>query len=133
MFASSLASRGISFATIKVYLSGVQHQNVLFGFPGRIADMPRLYELLRGIRRSQGNSLRRVQRSRFTVPHLFMLMSFLSASRLSAHDRAMLKAATLLPFLVCFEYQSSPVPLGGGLILYFTWPRLTYPSIPKAP
>lgn len=98
LYASSLANRGISSNTIKVYLAGIQHQNILLGFPDRISGMSRLYEILRGIRRSQGSSRRRPPRSPITVRHLFSLLAFLASSKFSYHDRAALTSAVLLPF-----------------------------------
>jgi len=60
LYASSLANREISFNTIKIYLAGIQLQSIMLGFSVRFSNMARLYELLRGIRRTQGNSLRHI-------------------------------------------------------------------------
>ena len=54
LFVTSLAKR-VAYSTIKVYLCGVQYENLVCGFNNKISQKPRLYYVLRGIRRTQGS------------------------------------------------------------------------------
>jgi len=77
LYVSSLANRRITFNTIKVYLAAVQYQNMMLGYPERLTNMSRLYELVRGVRRTQGNTLRRPARQPITCLQLSVMIQFL--------------------------------------------------------
>ena len=98
LFAVASASRNLSYRSIKVYTFGIQYHSLLHGFPIRISAMRYLYYVLRGIRRIQGNSLTRQPRSPITVSHLWIMLSFLSSSKFSPHDKAMWHCAIVTAF-----------------------------------
>jgi len=70
-------------------------------FPWSI-NPDQFYELfryvLRGIRRIQGNTLRRPPRNSITVSHLLSMLGFLSSSSFSAHDKAMWHSVIVTAF-----------------------------------
>ena len=60
-YVTSLAQR-LAYASIKVYLSGVQYYGSIMGHQNHIHSMSQLYYVLRGIRRVQGTSRHRARR-----------------------------------------------------------------------
>ena len=107
-FVVSVANR-LAFKTIKVYLSGLQFFSILIGSNIRIASFPRLYYVLRGIRRLQGDRFRRPRRLPITFQHLLVLSHRISCQRYSAFESLMLRSACALAFfglLRCSEYTS---------------------------
>ena len=87
-----------------MYLAGIQFFSHLWGFPGEISKMKRLFYVLRGIRRVQGSSYRRP----FTLDHLMYFLSF-TAARFNTSDHLMLRAVACVAFfglLRSAEYTS---------------------------
>ena len=76
-FFTHAALRSISHKSLTVYLSGLGYHSEIRGQPFCLADMHSLYRLMRGIRRTQGNSLTRVKRCPITINHMFLLQSYL--------------------------------------------------------
>lgn len=110
-FVTALARR-LSYRTIKVYLSGIQYHSVRHGYQSNIAAMDQLYYLLRGIRRSQGNSHMRPRRAPITISNMYSLLNFIRASQYHPTDQLMLRSAVTLAFfglLRSAEY-TSPSP-----------------------
>ena len=70
------AIRKISHRSLSVYLSALLHHARLNSAPFYVSEMDRLYMLLRGIRRTQGNSLVRIKRPPITFQHLSTLQFF---------------------------------------------------------
>ena len=104
----SLANR-ISFKTIKVYLSGVQFFSLLIGSNIRIASFPRLYYVLRGIRRLQGDRFRRPRRLPITYQQLLTIFHRVNLQMYTSFQSLMLRSACALAFfglLRCSEYTS---------------------------
>ena len=89
LFVVSLARRNLSYRTIKVYLFGIQFHSLMHGFPVRVSSMSFLFYTLRGIRRIQGNSLRRPLRRPITISYIWTIYGFLESSHFSDHDKAM--------------------------------------------
>ena len=107
-FVVSLSNR-VSYKCIKVYLSGVQFWSILCGFDCRIVSFPRLFYLLRGVRRSQGIRFCRPRRTPITVGHLQLIHHRLQFQCYSSFQRLMLRTASSLAFfglLRCSEYTS---------------------------
>ena len=107
-YAVSVANR-LAFKTIKVYLCGVQFFSFLIGSNVRICSFPRLYYVLRGIRRLQGDRFRRPRRLPITYQHLLLISHRVSLQRYSAFESLMLRSACALAFfglLRCSEYTS---------------------------
>lgn len=98
LFIVYLARSNLSFRTIKVYLFGIQFHSLLHGFPVQVSSMSYLFYTLRGIRRMQGNSLRRAPRNPITVSHLWTMFGFVSSSHFSDHDKAMWRSVVVLAF-----------------------------------
>ena len=76
-FFTHAALRSISHKSLTVYLSGLSYHSEIRGLPLVLADMHSLYRLMRGIRRTQGNSLTRVKRCPVTINQMFILKSYL--------------------------------------------------------
>ena len=54
-YATYVADQGLRHQTIKCYLSAIRHQQISLGFPDpNISTMPRLEQLLRGIKVVRG-------------------------------------------------------------------------------
>ena len=76
-FFTHAALRSISHKSLTVYLSGLGYHSEIRGQPLCLAEMHSLYRLMRGIRRTQGNSLTRVKRCPITINQMFLLESYL--------------------------------------------------------
>ena len=104
----SLSNR-VSYRTIKVYLCGVQFCSTLIGRNDHIASFTRLYYVLRGIRRLQGDRFHRVRRLPITFQHMLMIHRRVRLQRYSPFHHLMLRTASALAFfglLRCSEYTS---------------------------
>ena len=55
LFITAFALQKESFFILKVYLSGIQYESRILGFKHNISAMPKLYYVLRGIKRTQGS------------------------------------------------------------------------------
>jgi len=97
-FAVFSYNRGLASKTIKVYITGVLHQNTMLGSSAPLSLMPVLHRVIRGIRRRQGNSPIRKPRKPITTAHLLTISRFLSVSGHSVHDIYMLLAACFTAF-----------------------------------
>ena len=96
-FITSIARR-LAYRTIKVYLCGLQYHSILRGHTLRMSNMPRLYYLLRGIRRTQGSSFTRHPRAPITIIQLHRIITFLQHSSFPLQDQLMLTSAVTLAF-----------------------------------
>ena len=108
-FAVSLANR-ISYRTIKVYLCGVQFCSTMIGRHEIIASYSRLYYVLRGIRRVQGDRFHRVRRLPITYHDLTVIATRVNLQLYTPYQSLMLRTASALAFfglLRCSEYTSS--------------------------
>ena len=108
LFCVSLARR-VGYKSIKVYLSGVQLDSTLLGFPQQIKHMGRLHYVLRGIKIAQRALHIRPPRVPVTLINLRTILHLLRLSY-SSHDRDMLASAVLVAFfglLRVSEYTSS--------------------------
>ena len=107
-YAVSMANR-IAFKTIKVYLSGVQFFSFLIGCNVRLSNFPRLYYVLRGIRRLQGNRFHRPRRLPITYQHMSVLFHHVQMQQYSGFQSLMVGTTCALAFfglLRCSEYMS---------------------------
>ena len=68
LYFTHAAIRNIAHSSMTVYLSGLRHHCRLLGHDINIDNMNCLYHLLRGIRRTQGNSLTRPIRQPIKLP-----------------------------------------------------------------
>ena len=108
LFVTSLAKR-VSYATIKVYLCGVQYESLVLGFNSNISGMHKLYYVLRGVRRIQGPHWKKNKRLPITLSHLKTMLIFVYESSFCQHDKAMWACLILLAFfglLRVSEYTS---------------------------
>jgi len=65
---------------------------MMLGYPERLTNMLRLYELIR-VRRTQGNTLRHPTRQPITCLQLSVMVQFLHESSYSGRNHALLQAA----------------------------------------
>ena len=98
LFTTYSARRPVSVKTIKVYLHGIVFQDTLLGGKIRLPSLNILFQLLRGIKRTQRNSFTRPPRKPITVNHLYLISQFLAASRYSPVDKYMFLASSLVAF-----------------------------------
>ena len=101
-------SHRVGVKSIKVYLCGIQHWSLMFGFDNKLSAMLRLPYVLRGIRRRQGSTHTRPPRLPITLAHLRCILHYLRVS-LPPYDCTMLTAAVLTAFfglLRVSEYTS---------------------------
>ena len=92
LFVTHLA-QSVQYTTIKVYLSAVRALHIEQGFPDPLVDCLRLQRVLRGIRRSQGDS--KVTRHPVTDHTLLAVFKFVD---LNIPDHCMLWAACNLAY-----------------------------------
>ena len=107
-FCTHLATNHIAHKSIIVYISGLSFHGTLHGCSFKVTSMNTLYLVLRGIRRSQGNSLTRVRRVPITIPMLHRIRQYLCL-HFSTHDRHMVWSAVTMAFfglLRSSEYTS---------------------------
>ena len=91
------ALQRISYKSLTVYLSGINFHAQLRSSSFDFSSMPRLYYLLRGIRRSQGNSLIKERRQPITVQHMLVLNRHLAICYPN-NDGVMLWSACTMAF-----------------------------------
>ena len=111
LFATYLAPT-MSHKNISQHLAGVKYHTHVSGYDLDVNSYPRLYRLLRGIRRSQGARYNKPARIPITPPLLSTLGRNLWNSSTIFHDKVMLWAAMLTAFygfLRISEYTSSHV------------------------
>ena len=97
LFCTHLSHR-IAAKTIKSYLSGIRFHVIASAFVLEFTSMPRLYYLLRGIKRTQGNRHTLPPQKPFTTVHLRTLLSWLQKSTCSTTDRRLWWSACTLAF-----------------------------------
>ena len=103
------AQRRLSYKSLKVYLAGVQFKSICMGFRTQIHSFSRVYYVLRGLRRLQGQKFTRPPRSPITLDHISQLRRY-AKLHFSHPDDKMLTAAFLLAFFALLrasEYTSS--------------------------
>ena len=108
LYFTHAAIRNIAHSSMTVYLSGLRHHCQLFGHDINIESMNSLYHLLRGIRRTQGNSLTRPKRQPIKLSHLSKLHFYVSL-HFKTSDANMLWCAFTMAFfglLRSSEYTS---------------------------
>jgi hypothetical protein len=71
---------------MRVYLAGVQYQNIILGFTNQPSNLTTLHLLFRGIRRTQGAELCRPPRAPVIVYDLYTLLIYITESVYPAHD-----------------------------------------------
>ena len=106
----------VAAKTIKSYLSGVRFHSVALGHYFDVTSMPRLYYVLRGIKRSQGNSHRLPLRQPITMAHLRQLLSWLQTSTLPSQDRHLWWTACTLAFFGLLRTSEYTAPTTHSII-----------------
>ena len=108
-FVVSMANR-LGYKSIKVYLAGLQFFSIMHGHNVTLSSFPRLYYLLRGIRRAQGSQFSRPRRLPITFFQLRVIHCRVLLQQYTPFHRLMLRTASSLAFfglLRCSEYTSS--------------------------
>ena len=97
LYFTKLANTKVSHRSLQVYLSALSFHSQISGTPIKVHDMHRLYHVMRGIKRPQGNTLIRPRWCPITMSHMFTLHSYLS-SYIPIKDGTMLFSA------ICFAF-----------------------------
>ena len=108
-FVVSVANR-LGYKSIKIYLAGIQFFSIMYGYNVALSSFPRLFYLLRGIRRAQGSLFSRPRRLPITFGQLQLIHHRLRFQRYTPFQQLMLRTASSLAFfglLRCSEYTSS--------------------------
>ena len=114
MFYVTCRSHHLSYKSLKSYLAGIQFKAIMIGTPTKMCDMCQLYYLLRGIRRTQGQSRRRLPRIPITTTDLETLHLFISTLTIPLQDRKLYWAVVTLAFfglLRSSEYTAPSINL----------------------
>ena len=96
LFATHLCNR-TSFSNIKCHLAAIRHHDILWGY-NNDTPKPRLFMLLRAIKRKQGKKHTKPKRIPITPVLLLKFHQFLSSSNISTLNRCMLWAAATTAF-----------------------------------
>ena len=91
-------SRRVAAKTIKCYLAGISFFATSNGFHTDIASMHRLRYLIRGIKRTQGNSFACKYRAPITNKHMVAILYYLRSSSLPRLDKQLWWASCTLAF-----------------------------------
>lgn len=94
-FAVFLA-RTVKHSTIKSYLCGVKHLHLKYGVPLELENFQQLQYIMRGIKRSQGNTTK--PRLPITIKHLSLFKEFLQPDTTTNCDNKMLWSAICIAF-----------------------------------
>ena len=114
-YVACLGQEGLSAATIKTYLSGVRQVQISQGFPEpHLAAMPRLQQVLRGVRVEQGKS-GRAPRPRLPItPGILRRMKRIWEAEGVTWDTTMLWAASSVTFFSFCRSGELTVPTEKG-------------------
>ena len=93
----SSAASDVYKRQIKIYLCGIHYVATVLSHACNLSSMGQLRLLARGIRRSQGRSLRPL-RSPITPSHLRRMLYFIQNSRFSSRDKSLWHALILTAF-----------------------------------
>ena len=96
-FATHLAGNS-SYSNIKLHLAAIRHFDILSGNSNFDSPKPRLFMLLRAIKRKQGNAHRKPSRIPITPSLLIKIHTYLLHSNISPLNRRMLWAAATTAF-----------------------------------
>ena len=110
----------VAAKTIKSYFSGIRFHSVALGHYFNVSSMPRLYYVLRGIKRSQGNSHCLPLRQPITMVHLRRLLSWLQTSNLPLQDRHLWWSACTLAFFGLLRASEYTAPTVNTFAANFT-------------
>lgn len=89
-------AKSVKHSTIKGYLAAIRHFHIRHGYQLNLRKFLRLHLVCRGIKRSQGSSIR--TRLPITVSHLKFFYSLLAIRYTSNYDSLMIWAAMTLAF-----------------------------------
>ena len=98
MLYTTKLSQTTSYSNIKVHISSIKHFAVLYQYHQNVPPLPRLYMLIRAMKRQHGKKFQRPQRLPITPPLMFQLKYYLSHSTYNTYDRIMLWAAFTCAF-----------------------------------
>ena len=97
LYTTHLSNRS-SYKNIKLHLAAVKHFTILLSYQTIIPPMPRLYLLVRAIKRKQGNKYSKQKRLPITTSLMQKIHHYIQVSSLSSHDKHMLWAAATTAF-----------------------------------
>ena len=91
-------STATSYSNIKLNIAAIKHFAILYHYHSVIPPLPRLYMLIRAIKRQHGNKFQRHQRLPITPSLLLQLKYYLTNSTHNIYDQNMLWAAFTCAF-----------------------------------
>ena len=109
LYVTELATHS-SHSNIKMHLAAIRYYSIHYTSNSPIQSFQRLYYLLKGIKRSQGNSRKKLPRAPVTPSILVRIHASLFSSMRLYEDKVMIWSALLLAFfgfLRVSEYTSS--------------------------
>ena len=107
-YVTHMATTKIAHQSIQVYISGLAFHGQMYGAPFKISDMSNLYHVMRGIKRSQGNSCTKAKRIPITIRHMQQIHKYLIMVYPNVDGKMVWSAVTLAFFglLRSSEYTS---------------------------
>ena len=91
-------SKHSSYSNIKTHLSAIKYFDIKHGYHKQLPPLPRLYMLIRSIKRTLGNSRKKIKRQPITILSLTKIHEKLLSSAYNQHDRQMIWSACTTAF-----------------------------------
>ena len=79
LFATQLSTHS-SYSSIKLHLSAIKHYDIAYGFHLQLPPLPRLYMLIRAIKRKSGQQYKKHKRRPITILSLQAIYYYLQQS-----------------------------------------------------
>ncbi|XP_066933300.1 uncharacterized protein [Clytia hemisphaerica] len=107
MLYTTFLSEYSSYNNIKMHLSALKFHDIRYCYHTQLPPLPRLYLLIRSIKRTQGPQYKKPKRQPITVELLTQIYKYLLNSEYCTFDRQMLWTACTTAFFASYAHQNT--------------------------